>query len=90
MNSQVDHSKLTPQKGTSRSHKKKLIEDALVKDLFSPFRESLSINLLPAFTPMRKQPEYLLSPSPIKRDLFTQLLGTETKHINSLESNHSI
>ena len=80
MSNQIDQSKFTPQKETSRSHKKKLIEDALAKDLFSPFRESLSINLLTAFTPMRKQPEYLLSPSPVKRDLFTQLLGTETKH----------
>lgn len=90
MSKQADHAKCTPQKNTSRSHKKKLMEEALAKDLFSPFRDSLSLALLPAFTPLRKQPEYLLSPSPVKRDLFTQLLGTETKQYSPLESNYSI
>jgi hypothetical protein len=35
---------------------------------------------MPVHYTSRKQPDYLLSPSPIKQDLFAQLLGTELKH----------
>ena len=31
-------------------------------------------------TPLKKQPELMMSPSPVKKDLFHQLLGTETKN----------
>lgn len=73
---QTEHQKATPQKHATSAHKKKLFEDALVKDLVSPFHDTLLTSSLPSFTPARKQPEYLLSPSPIKKDLFSQLLGT--------------
>ena len=56
MNHISDYCKSTPQKFASRSHKKKLIDDAFAKDLMEPFRDSLAVNLLPAFTPLRKQP----------------------------------
>lgn len=73
---QTEPQKTTPQKHTTSSHKMKLFEDSLVKDLVSPFHETLLTSNLPSFTPHRKQPEYVLSPSPIKKDLFSQLLGT--------------
>ena len=72
----IDQYKQTPQKRTSNSSKKKMLDEALAKDLLSPFKETLSTNLLGGFTPMIRQPEFLLSPSPVKRDLFSQLLGT--------------
>ena len=37
-------------------------------------------NNLVVSTPIKKQPELMMSPSPIKKDLFHQLLGTETKN----------
>jgi hypothetical protein len=36
--------------------------------------------MVPTSNTFRKQPDYLLSPSPIKKDLFAQLLGTEVKY----------
>ena len=82
MNNIFDSAKITPQKNSR--HNNKLIEEAL----FSPFHDSISIsiNLFTAFTPLRKQPDYLLSPSPVKKDLFTQLLGTETRQYSPAPS----
>jgi hypothetical protein len=34
---------------------------------------------MPSVTPLKRQVEYLLSPSPVKKDLFSQLLGSEIK-----------
>ena len=88
MNNIFDSAKITPQKNSRHTpqknsrHNNKLIEEAL----FSPFHDSISINLFTAFTPLRKQPDYLLSPSPIKKDLFTQLLGTETRQYSPAPS----
>lgn len=80
----------TPKKPISTSEKKKIIDDALAKDLFiSPFKDAITANLFPVYTPM-KQPEYLLSPSPVKKDLFSQLLITETKQATPLSYEESI
>ena len=80
----------TPKKTISGSEKKKIIDDALAKDLFiSPFKDALTANLFSVYTPM-KQPEYLLSPSPVKKDLFSQLLVTETKQATPLGFEESI
>jgi hypothetical protein len=53
-----------------------MLDEALSKDLLCPFAEAFPFGLIANYTPMRKQPEYLLSPSPVKKDLFSQLLGT--------------
>lgn len=80
----------TPKKSISTSEKKKIIDDALAKDLFiSPFKDAYTANLFPLYTPI-KQPEYLLSPSPVKNDLFSQLLITETKQTTPLGCEESI
>lgn len=73
-----ENTKRTPQKRSSPySSKKRIIDDILAKDLLiSPFKDTITNNLLTPYTPLRKQPEYLLSPSPVKKDLFSQLLGT--------------
>jgi hypothetical protein len=42
--------------------------------------EVLPWNTLVVATPIKKHPELMMSPSPIKKDLFHQLLGTETKN----------
>jgi len=44
---------------------------------------------LPNLTPFKKQPECLLSPSPIKKDLFSQLLGSEIK-LSSPSTNQTL
>ena len=84
----MKHSKTqipTPQKHFSNHTKKQIIDDALSNDLLSPYYDTLSTSLFSILTALKKQPEYLLSPSPIKRDLFSQLLGTEMKNNSTLE-----
>ena len=73
---QAEANKVTPPKHITHSHKKKFFEDSLAKDLVSPFHDTFLPSNLVGYTHSRKQPEYLLSPSPLKRDLFSQLLGT--------------
>ena len=87
-----DNIRKTPQKGlSSNSQKKRLLDEVIAKDLLiSPFKDTFANNLLPPFTPLKKQPEYLLSPSPVKRDLFSQLLGTEIKPATPLNCDSSI
>ena len=67
--------KHTPQRTRGRSTAKKAIDEALAHNLASPFTDTLAVNLWPMTTPLRRQPEYLLSPSPVKKDLFSQLLA---------------
>ena len=69
-------SKNTPQKHITKPHSHQVVDETLSKDLFSPFFDNFSTSILNTLTPLRKQPEYLLSPSPVKKDLFSQLLGT--------------
>lgn len=73
----------TPQKILNSSQRN--IEEILIKDLPSPFFDRIPTSLLTTFTPLKNQPEYLLSPSPIKKDLFSQLLGTETRNHSPLK-----
>jgi hypothetical protein len=71
----TEHHKHTPQKSLHHSNKTKYLEDPWSKELVSPGGESLPTCMLLSYTPVQKQPEYLLSPSPVKKDLFSQLLG---------------
>ena len=66
-------SKNTPKSIHTRSANKKKFEDAIANHLASPFADSVAANLWSNATPAQ-QPQYLLSPSPVKRDLFSQLI----------------
>lgn len=48
--------KKTPQKHSNPSNKHKKIDDALAKDLLSPYYDTLSTSTFPSFTPLNKQP----------------------------------
>jgi hypothetical protein len=50
-------------------------ETTNTKDFLSPFLENM-LNGMPVSTPLKQQPQFLFSPSPVKKDLFSQLLGS--------------
>ena len=89
---QLELPKHTPQRTRGRSTARKAIDEALASSLASPFtyNDALAINLWPSTTPLRRQPEYLLSPSPVKKDLFTQLLAHDNHAVTPAKAEYII
>lgn len=81
---------VTPEKKIAKATKKVGLEEILTSELLSPYSCSLLTAPSGVQTSLRKQPDYLLSPSPAKKDLFAQLLGTECKHNTILFDSNSV